>query len=95
MLLVGIVRGRDDTASHRGFMELHFNPLRFFLHSNPPKFADEMKNFHRRLVILRGGDFSTLQIGVHRFPPSIEAKKLREQFLAIARSSSRQMGIGT
>jgi hypothetical protein len=61
----------------------------------PPKFADEMKNFHRRtLMILRGGDFSTLQIGVHRFRPSIEAK---EATRAISRHCSRllsSMGIG-
>ena len=61
VLLVGFVRGRDDTASRRGFTQLYFNPLRFVLHSNPPKFADEMKNFHRQtFIVLRGGDFSTV-----------------------------------
>jgi len=64
ILLVGFVRGRDDTANLRSFMQLRLNPLRFFLHSNPSKFADEMKNFHRRtFLVVCSGDFSTLQIG--------------------------------
>src|SRR6516225_2571005 len=69
-------------------MELHFNPLRFFLHSNPPKFADEMKSFHRwTFIVLRGGDFSTLQIGIHVFlPPKVAPRAI----LAIARSSFLQ-----
>jgi hypothetical protein len=29
-----------------------------------------MKNFHRWVVVVRSGDFLTLQIGVHRFPQS-------------------------
>jgi hypothetical protein len=69
------MRGRDNASSRRGFTQSHFNPLGFFLHSNPPKFADEMKNFHRwTFIVLRRANFPTLQIGVHRFPPSIEQK---------------------
>jgi len=93
VLLVDLVRGRHDTAGQRGFTQLHFSQLRFFLHSNPSKFADEMKNFHRlTLMILRGGDFSTLQIDVHVFLPQ---KVAARAILAIARSSPPQMGTGT
>jgi hypothetical protein len=63
-----------------------FQPLRFFLHSNPPKFADKIKSFHRwAFMVPRGGDFSTLQIG--RFPPS---KGATRAILAIAHSSCLQ-----
>jgi hypothetical protein len=58
-------------------MELHFNPLRFFLHANPPKFADEMKNFHRwTFIVLRGRNFSTLQIGIHVFLPKVATQAI-------------------
>src|SRR5215471_20096368 len=47
--------------------------FRFFLHSNPSKFADELKSIRRwTFVVARGGHFSTLQIGVHVFlPPKV------------------------
>src|SRR6516164_7512117 len=47
-----------------------------------------MKSFHRwTFIVLRGGDFSTLQIGVHVFLPP---KAATRAILAIARSSSFQ-----
>ena len=71
--LVSFACHRDDAAGWRGVAQFHLNLLGFFLHSHPSKFSDEMKNFHRwPPIFLRGGDFSTLQITVHGFPPCIE-----------------------
>src|ERR1700730_10325348 len=71
--LICIACHRDDAAGWRGVAQFHLNLLGLFLHSHPSKFSDEMKNFHRwPPIFLRGGDFSTLQITVHRFPPYIE-----------------------
>lgn len=68
-MLVSFVRDRDHTAGRRAVAQFHLNQLRFFLHSHPPKFTDEMKNFYRWPSIVYGGDLSTLQIGVHGFSP--------------------------
>jgi hypothetical protein len=86
--LVGFVRRRNDAASQRGFTQFHFDPLGFFLHSNPAKLADEMKNFHRpAFIVLRGGNFSTLQVKVHGFSPSMETIAIVRAIFAIARGS--------
>jgi hypothetical protein len=44
--LVGFVRGRHDAAGRRRVAQFQLHLLRFFLHSYPPKFTDEMKNLH-------------------------------------------------
>ena len=74
MSLVRFVRDSDDTADRGSFLYFHLKLLRLILHSDPPKFADEMKYFYSwRPTVVLDRDLSTLQIGVHRFPPSIRA----------------------
>ena len=72
MPLVCFARDSDDTADRGSFLYFHLQLLRLILHSDPPKFADEMKYFYSwRPTVALDRDLSTLQIGVHRFPPSI------------------------
>jgi hypothetical protein len=72
MPLVCFARDRDDTADRGSFLCFHLKLLRLILHSDPAKFADEMKYFHGwRPTVVLDRDLSALQIGVHRFPPSI------------------------
>jgi hypothetical protein len=72
MSLVRFARDSDDTADRGSLLYFHLKLLRLILHSDPPKFADETKYFHGwRPTVVLDRDLSTLQIGVHRFPPSI------------------------
>jgi hypothetical protein len=72
MSLVCFVRDSDDAADRGRFLYFHLKLLRLIRHSEPAKFADEMKHFYSwRPTVVLDRDLSTLQIGVHRFPPSI------------------------
>jgi Tripartite tricarboxylate transporter family receptor len=93
--LVGFVRRRNDAASQRGFTQFHFDPLGFFLHSNPAKLADEMKNFHRpAFIVLRGGNFSTLQVKVHGFSRSMETIAIVRAMFLPGYEANAWIGIG-
>ena len=66
------MRDSDDTADGGRFLYFHLKLLGLIRHSEPPKFSDEMKYFYSwRPTVVLDRDLSTLQIGVHRFPPSI------------------------
>jgi hypothetical protein len=74
MSLVRFVRDSDDTADRGSFLHFHVKLLRLIVHSDPPKLADEMNYFYRwKPTVVLNRDLSTLQIGVHHFPPSIGA----------------------
>ncbi len=61
MSSVRFVRDSDDTADRGSFLYFHLKLLRLVLHSDPPKFADEMKHFYRwRQTVVLDRDFSTL-----------------------------------
>jgi hypothetical protein len=72
MSSVRFVRDSDDTADRGSFLYFHLKLLRLILHPDPPKLADAMNYFYRRKsTVMFNCDLSTLQIGVHHFPPSI------------------------
>jgi hypothetical protein len=53
--------------------QFSLNLLRFFLHADPPQFADELDDLAGRAPMISfDRNSSTLQIGVHEIPPFIE-----------------------
>jgi hypothetical protein len=63
--LVSFARDSDNAADRRSFVCLHLKLLCFFLHSDPPQFADKMKGLNRWTLKVRDGDFSPFQINAH------------------------------
>jgi hypothetical protein len=64
-VLVSFARDSDNAADRRSFVCLHLKLLRFFLHSHPPQFADEMKGLNGWMLKVCDGDFSPVQTDAH------------------------------